>query len=82
MQREMRLPENPNEMQRDAAIKIRSGADALIWLGGFLELVCCPCFCICAFAVMAAAAEQDDVATATTAMAEQPRVITHIQRIP
>ena len=68
-------------MQREAAIKIQIGTDALIWLGGFLDLVCCPCFCVCAFFVMGAAA------TATAAMAEQPhqphqKVITHLERIP
>lgn len=74
----MRLLANPNEMQREAAIKIKSGTDALIWLGGFLDLVCCPCFCVCAFFVMGAAA------TATAAMAEQPhqKFISHIERIP
>ena len=42
-QRAMRLPENLDVRQRDAAIKIQSGVDAMIWLGGFIDLICCPC---------------------------------------
>ena len=73
----MRLPENPDARQRDAAIKIRSGTDAMIWLGGFLDIVCCPCICVLAFAVMAGMASAQ-----AGQMAEQRPAMRHIERIP
>lgn len=53
-QRAMRLPDNPDTRQREAADKIRSGADAIIWLGGFLDIVCCPCILGIAFVAIKA----------------------------
>ena len=60
-QRAMRLPENLDTRQRDAAIKIQSGCDAMIWLGGFIDLICIPCICGAAFMMiknMSAGAEK------------------------
>ena len=53
----MRLDANPDTRQRDAAIKIRSGTDAMIWLGGFLDIVCCPCICFLAVGFIMAMAQ-------------------------